>query len=103
MPTKFRYLEGEDGDCTNFGVSLLVKRISCACGCIFNNTWSSISIARRRRYRSPNIIFNKKVARFREKLQYNWKRRFGHGIFIAEVQTLFVGPTFQYVYESLCS
>jgi hypothetical protein len=48
MPTELGYLEGEDGDCANFGVSRLVKIISCACGCIINSAWRNVDIARRR-------------------------------------------------------
>jgi hypothetical protein len=43
---EFRYLEGEYGDNANFGVSKLVKGISCACEFICNNTWISINTNR---------------------------------------------------------
>jgi hypothetical protein len=48
MPTEFGYFEGEDGGITNFSVSKLGKIISCACGCIYNNTRRNIETTRRR-------------------------------------------------------
>jgi hypothetical protein len=48
MPAELGYIEGENGDNANFSVSIVGKRISCACGCICNSTRNSINIARRR-------------------------------------------------------
>jgi hypothetical protein len=48
VPTNLGHIEGENGDNVNFGVSILVKKISCACGCICNNNWNNINTTKRR-------------------------------------------------------
>jgi len=48
MPAELGYIEGENGDISNFRFSKLVQVISYACGYIFNRTWSSTNTTMRK-------------------------------------------------------
>jgi hypothetical protein len=94
VSVEFGYFEEKNCDCSNFGFSRLVERISCAWGCIYNSVRISTDTNRRRWYISPYSIFKQEDIRFRTKLQHNGERRVGYGLCIAKIHTLLFRTTF---------